>query len=774
MSDSKINLSSKEIINGYLNQSSKINDSDKSLIIEKCNNEDILIYSFIDLEENFEQNDKQFNITCAWFGMTENNIFIYNSENKNISIIERSKAKELKQNSYLSISTLEILDKDNKLLAPVLYFTNRQHKAVSSIVYLFENNENIPNKDFSSDKFYQDNLLEPIYSAKASFSKSNTSVFVRLLSYLKPYKIRVFWGVLSAFIIAGLNLVPPLLIRNLIDNVVTPYQKQEITYQVAWEHSLKLFIFVIVAIALNVSFLWVRLRTMAFLGEYVARDLRKQTFEHIQRMNIDFFSRQKTGSLISRLTSDTDRLWEFVAFGFVEATLSIITLIVISAVLISLDIGLGIIMVLPLPFILFGIVYHGKVMQKLFTVSFRKWSALSGVLGDFIPGIRIVKSFNQEKNESKRFNKSNDEMFESFNLIHKNWTTFWPFLMLSIHLITILVWIFALPRLLNNPENTTTTLNLFGYLSVGTFVSFLLYMGMFFHPIEVIGQMARMLNRSLSSASRVFELLDTNPELIEKSDGVKLKSIKGDINFKSVWFGYERIRPILKDINFEIKSGQMVGLVGYSGAGKSTIANLIARFYDVSSGKILVDGHDIKDLDIGNYRSQLGIVQQDPFLFHGSIIDNICYANNREKKEEINLMQAINAAKAANAHEFITKFPQAYDTIVGERGHTLSGGERQRISIARAIYNDPCLLILDEATSSVDTKTERKIQDAIDNLIKGRTTLIIAHRLSTLYKADNIFVIKDGKIIEEGNHKKLLALKNGFYNELIKMQQSVI
>jgi len=275
-----------------------------------------------------------------------------------------------------------------------------------------------------------------------------------------------------------------------------------------------------------------------------------------------------------------------------------------------------------------------------------------------------------------------------------------------------------------------------------------------------------MLNRATSSAHRIFEVIDTEPEIVDKLEPVRLDPLEGRVSFENVTFAYDGIRQIIKGISFEVKPGDMIGLVGPSGAGKTTITNLMARFYDVTGGQIRIDGVPINELDTGHFRRQVGMVLQDPYLFHGTILDNILYSDPNAGFERV-----IEAAKTANAHDFICKLPHGYDTIIGERGHTLSGGERQRVSIARAILNNPRILILDEATSSVDTETERKIQEALDRLIKGRTVFAIAHRLSTLRKATRLFVIEDGRISEEGTHEELLSKPDGTYKKLLRLQQ---
>jgi ATP-binding cassette subfamily B protein len=327
--------------------------------------------------------------------------------------------------------------------------------------------------------------------------------------------------------------------------------------------------------------------------------------------------------------------------------------------------------------------------------------------------------------------------------------------MLAVHTTTVLVWAFAVPRLLGSGHP----------LSAGVFVSFLLYTTMFVAPIEVIGQMARTVNRATSSAHRVFEVLDSEPEVRDAPEVVRLTPVRGAVSFENVTFAYDGVRQILRGVSFDVQPGELIGLVGPSGGGKSTVVNLIARFYDVSGGSVRIDGVDVRTLDTGHYRQQLGMVLQDPYLFHGTVMDNIRYA-----MPEASFGAVIAAAKAANAHDFVCKLGQGYDTVVGERGHTLSGGERQRISIARAILHDPRILILDEATSSVDTETEREIQEALERLIAGRTVFAIAHRLSTLRRASRLFVIRQGRLAESGTHGELLATEGGIYRRLYEMQ----
>jgi ATP-binding cassette subfamily B protein len=577
----------------------------------------------------------------------------------------------------------------------------------------------------------------------------------RLLRYLAPYRRQVIIGLSAAAVVTLASLLPPYLAGYLIDRVVRPTQEGRLTADVARRMA---WIAVGAMALLHVvrqAAAHLRLRLMSTLGELVARDLRAELYAHIQRSSLAFFSRKKTGSLIARVTADTDRLWEFIAFGVVDVSLSLVMLAGLGAVLLTLDWRLGLVMTLPVPVFCWLIYRHGESLNGLFIRTWRKWSRVTDILSDTIPGIRVVKAFNQETREIDRFVVRNDDVTDEINNIHALWTRFWPGLMLAVHTTTVLVWVLAVPRLLGSGHP----------LSAGVFVSFLLYTTMFVAPIEVIGQMVRTINRAVSSAHRVFEVLDSEPEVKDGAHPVRLSPVRGRVTFDNVTFAYDGVRQILRGVSFDVQPGELVGLVGPSGGGKSTIVSLVARFYDVSGGGIRIDGVNVRDLDTGHYREQLGMVLQDPYLFHGTVLDNIRYG-----LPTASLGAVVDAAKAANAHDFICKLGQGYDTVVGERGHTLSGGERQRISIARAILHDPRILILDEATSSVDTETEHQIQEALDRLIAGRTVFAIAHRLSTLRKASRLFVISEGRLAESGTHRELLGRPDGIYRRLYEMQ----
>ena len=673
-----------------------------------------------------------------------------------VSSFDRSAIRAVHDAPGLSASTLTLLGEPGEAPLAVLRFTHRQRRAMENIRFVLEEaleGHAVPAGD--PDQAYAEGVARPIREAQALVGGRQAAVILRLLGYLLPYKRELSWGLGAAALITLASLVPPYLAGYLIDHVIRPAQAGTLPFDraaaIAW---LAVIAMALVYLVRQGAAL-VRLRLMSILGEWVARDLRSELYEHIQRLSLAFFSRKKTGSIITRVSADTDRLWDFLAFGVVDGSLSLVMILGLSGVLVSLDWRLGLVMTIPVPLFVWAIYRYGEALNRLFLRAWRKWSRVSDVLSDTVPGIRVVKAFNQEAREVDRFDRRNREVTDEFARIHRLWTTFWPLVMLAVHGTTVVVWALAVPRLLGQGAA----------LSVGTFISFLLYATMFANPIEILGQMARIMNRATSSAHRVFEVLDTEAEVKEAPAPVKLEPVQGRVTFDNVTFAYDGIRQVLRGVSFEVAPGEMIGLVGPSGGGKSTVANLLVRFYDVSGGRVLVDGVDLRELDLGHYRRQVGMVLQDPYLFHGTVVDNIRYG-----VPEASLDAVVAAARAANAHGFICKLPHGYDTVVGERGHTLSGGERQRVSIARAILHDPRVLILDEATSSVDTETEREIQEALDRLVHGRTVLAIAHRLSTLRKASRLFVIEDGRLVESGTHHELMMRPEGRYRRLYELQ----
>ena len=747
-----------EIVARYTDQPTSMPADLRAQIEASWGNEPVQLYALADL-------DASMRIHRQWVALGPTRVAIAKARDGDgwdIYSFERSRVKQVRDAPGLSASVLSFLGALDEPALAVLRYTHRQRRAMENIKFVLR--EQVEGRAVVSDDGdleYAASVAGPIKEAQALVAGNRMAVIWRLLAYLKPYRLRVVAGMSAATVITLVSLVPPYLAGYLIDNVVRPVQDGTLTVSegatVAW---IAVAAMAVVYLVRQASAL-VRLRMMSVLGEFVARDLRRDLFEHLQSLSLSFFSRKKTGSLITRVTSDTDRLWEFLAFGVVDVSLSLVMLLGLGAVLISLDWKLGLIVTLPVPVLCWMIFLHGERISQLFLRAWRKWSRVTDVLSDTIPGMRVVKAFNQESREKERFNDRNVDVTVEINRIHYAWTTFWPSLMLAVHATTVLVWVFAVPRLLGTNGADAT-------LSAGVFVSFLLYTTMFIGPIEIIGQMARTMNRATSSAHRVFEVLDTEPEIVDVPDPIRLEPVHGRVTFENVTFGYDGVRQVIRGMSFDVAAGDMIGLVGPSGGGKTTVINLVARFYDATGGVIRIDGVDITKIDSGHYREQVGMVLQDPYLFHGTVLENIRYGLPEAELEEV-----VDAAKAANAHDFVCELAHGYDTVVGERGQTLSGGERQRVSIARAILHDPRILILDEATSSVDTETERNIQEALDRLIAGRTVFAIAHRLSTLRRATRLLVIKNGRIVEAGTHRELLAKADGVYRRLHDMQREL-
>ncbi len=572
----------------------------------------------------------------------------------------------------------------------------------------------------------------------------------RLLAFAKPYKGLATGGFLAAAVMTLLMLVPPVLTQHLIDDVLKPQDKS-----MAWWMWTLLGMFALV-VAVRVVCAHFRLRLLAYLSEKMTHDLRAKAYAHLQKLSLAFFNKKPTGQLISRISHDTDRLWDFIAFGVIEVVMAAATVLGVCVVMFWKAPILASLTLIPLPVGVVLTYFHTRRMRRFFRRIWRKWSRMTAHLSDTIPGARVIKAFTQEQREVDRFTQRSRAVHDEAIDLHQEWTAYWPKVTLLLQLGNLIIWAYAGPRIL------------LGEFTLGTFVMFTGMIWMFYGPIEELGMMNRMFQRAATSAQRVFEIMDTAPTIFTPAHASHKPRIDGRVTFRNVSFSYDGVKRVLQDISFDVHPGEMIGFAGPSGGGKTTTVNLICRFYDVISGRLLVDGIDVREMDLHELRSQIGIVLQEPYLFSGAIAENIAYGRQDASMEEI-----IAAAQAANAHDFIVGFPDGYDTMVGERGQTLSGGERQRISIARAILNNPRILIFDEATSSVDTETEKKIQEAIGRLVSGRTTFAIAHRLSTLRAADRLIILDKGKLVEMGTHEELLANEQGTYTKLHRMQSEL-
>ncbi|HHT25629.1 MAG TPA: ATP-binding cassette domain-containing protein [Firmicutes bacterium] len=570
----------------------------------------------------------------------------------------------------------------------------------------------------------------------------------RAFQYVLPYKWLFIGNFLSTVMVTMLGLVPPLFTTVLLDRVFP-------------NNDMRLLIITLVSLAgvyffqslLNSTHIYLQ----QLLGNRVVVNLRTDVYRHVQRLTLKFYDKRQTGWIMSRVTNDTSYLQSFLVNGLQDIVIQVFTLVGIAVIMFSINWKLALLALLPTPIVSYATTKFSRRMHKVYHRIWRRVSNMHAVLGDTIPGIRVVKAFNREDEEVAKFVEKNEEVFNENIRAARVSSVFFPAMGFTTQLGGLLVWGIGGYQVIQG----------IGGLSVGVLMAFINYTWRFYAPIQALSRLSEQLQGATTAAERLFEILDT-PIEAEDEKGTALPEIKGHIRFEDVSFYYEKGDPVLQRIDLDIQPGEMIGLVGSSGSGKTTLINLIARFYDVSEGRILLDGHDLRDLDLAFLRNHIGMVLQEPFLFHGTIAENIAYG-----RPEAGLDEIVEAAMMANAHGFIMELPDGYDTRIGERGVGLSGGQKQRISIARAILKNPRILILDEATSAVDTETEKLIQQAIDRLIQGRTTIAIAHRLSTLQNASRLVVLQDGKVAEVGTHEELLQKEDGVFARLVQLQSEV-
>ena len=570
----------------------------------------------------------------------------------------------------------------------------------------------------------------------------STWVLLRLWRFARPYRGRLLLGFVLTLASTGASLVPPYLTIPLMDEVLIPYQNgQRIDPALVWVLLGGLLASALVAWGLG----WARTWLLALVSERIGADLRTATFEHLLRLSLDYFGGKRTGDLMARIGSESDRICVFLSLHALDFATDVLMMAMTAAILFSIDPALAMATLLPLPFIVWMIHLVRDRLRTGFEKIDRVWGEVTSVLADTIPGIRVVKAFAQERREAERFRQANQANLAVNDRINKVWSLFAPTVTLLTEIGLLVVWAFGIWRVSRDE------------VTVGVLTAFIAYIGRFYGRLDSMSRIVSLTQKAAAGAKRIFDILDHVSNVPEPADPVRLPAVQGRLSLRGVHFRYGS-RAVIRGVDLDIAAGEMIGLVGHSGSGKSTLVNLICRFHDVSDGAIRLDGVDLRRLRVEDHRRHIGLVLQEPFLFFGTVAENIAYGRPDASREAI-----VAAARAAHAHDFILRLPHGYDSMLGERGQGLSGGERQRISIARAPLRAPRILIPDEATSSVDTETEKEIQQALDNLVRGRTTIAIAHRLSTLRRADRLVVMDRGRVVEQGGHEALLAGRGAYW-----------
>ncbi|PDM39837.1 MULTISPECIES: ABC transporter ATP-binding protein [unclassified Geobacillus] len=578
------------------------------------------------------------------------------------------------------------------------------------------------------------------------------AIIRRYMQFVRPYKWYIIATMIIGIIKFAIPLLIPLLLKYVVDEIIanTKLPMSVKTERLWWAIAVMLVIFVLIRPIVE----YYRQYFAQWTASKVLYDIRNRLFTHMQKLSFTYYSNHRTGEIISRVINDVEQTKDFIITGLMNLWLDMTTIIIALIIMMKMDIKLTLVSISTLPLYAFSVKYFFGRLRQRTRMRSQALAELQAYLHERVQGMPVIKSLAIEEEEQKRFSEQNNN-FLTKALMHTSWNA------KSFSVVNTVTDI--APIIVIGYAGYQVLL---GHITVGTLVAFVGYIDRLYSPLRRLVNSSTTLTQSFASMDRMFEFLDETYDIVDAPNAMDCKEVKGDIVFENVTFAYSKNEPpVLRDISFSVKAGETIALVGMSGGGKSTLVSLIPRFYDVTKGRILLDGIDIRDIRVRSLRDQIGMVFQDSFLFSDSVKENILLGKPSATDEEV-----IAAAKAANAHDFIMNLPDGYDTKVGERGIKLSGGQKQRIAIARVFLKNPPLLIFDEATSALDLESQHYIQEAMERLAKNRTTFIVAHRLSTITHADRIFLIEDGKIVESGTHDELMARKGQYYH-LFTIQQ---